>query len=44
MSWRVTITIVREFDTREEALEKMDEVLSYAPAKWEIRTEDVQRV
>ena len=42
--YRATIKIVREFDTREEALEIMDIILSYVPVKWEIRTEDVQRV
>ena len=42
--WRVTITIVREFDNRANAITSCDALTAKVPAGWEIRTEQCEKV
>ena len=43
MSYRAILTITRSFETRAEADNRLDSIVSKVPDTWEIRTEDVRR-
>ena len=42
--FRITITIVREFDNRANAITSCDAIIAKVPTAWEIRTEQCEKV
>ena len=42
--WRVTITIVQEFNLREVAIATCDAITAKVPAAWDIQTEKCEKV
>ena len=43
-NWRVTITIVREFNNRPNALTSCDAITSKVPSEWDIQKEACEKV
>ena len=44
IKWRVTITIVREFDNRANALSSCDAITDRVPSEWDIQKEATEKV